>query len=117
VRTRGPDRRRVDRAAVTWSVTVGWPKNVPVTETEIDVFNAWFGDLFDVWKGHGCNSSGGALTSGLDGTASGERSFHPESAPSGQRLLRFAWLVTGLTKRRSFGGGFSRPHRKPNERA
>jgi hypothetical protein len=32
---------------VTWAVTDDWPKDVPVTETEIDVFEAWFGDLFD----------------------------------------------------------------------
>jgi hypothetical protein len=24
-----------------------WPKDVPVTEAEIEVFEAWFGDLFD----------------------------------------------------------------------
>jgi hypothetical protein len=32
---------------VTWAVTDDRPKDVPVTETEIDVFEAWFGDLFD----------------------------------------------------------------------
>jgi hypothetical protein len=32
---------------VTWTVTDNWPKDVPVTEAEIDVFEAWFGDLFD----------------------------------------------------------------------
>jgi hypothetical protein len=32
---------------VTWAVTDDWPKDVPVTEAEIDVFEAWFGDLFD----------------------------------------------------------------------
>jgi hypothetical protein len=47
---RGPvraDRRRAKRAVVTWAVTDDWPKDVPVTEAEIDVFEAWFGDLFD----------------------------------------------------------------------
>ena len=42
-----PDRRRAKRVSVTWVVTDDWPKDVPVTETEIDVFEAWFGDLFD----------------------------------------------------------------------
>ncbi|WP_454633976.1 hypothetical protein [Bradyrhizobium cenepequi] len=42
-----PRRRRAKRASVTWAVTDDWPKDVPVTETEIDVFEAWFGDLFD----------------------------------------------------------------------
>ena len=42
-----PDRRRAKRASVTLAVTDDWPKDVPVSETEIDVFEAWFGDLFD----------------------------------------------------------------------
>jgi hypothetical protein len=25
-----------------------WPERVPVTVAEIEVFEAWFGDLFDV---------------------------------------------------------------------
>ncbi|MEK9285691.1 MULTISPECIES: hypothetical protein [unclassified Bradyrhizobium] len=44
---------RPDRASVTWAVTDDWPKDVPVTETEIDVFEAWFGDLFDELFGKG----------------------------------------------------------------
>jgi hypothetical protein len=31
----------------TWSVTDDWPEHVPVTNDEVDVFEAWFGDLFD----------------------------------------------------------------------
>ncbi len=31
----------------TWTVTDDWPEGVPVTEAEIEVFEAWFGDLFD----------------------------------------------------------------------
>jgi len=31
----------------TWRVIDDWPRCVPVTEAEIDVFEAWFGDLFD----------------------------------------------------------------------
>lgn len=31
----------------TWRVTDDWPERVPVSEAEIDVFEAWFGDLFD----------------------------------------------------------------------
>ena len=41
------DRRRAKRASVTWTVTDDWPKDVPVTDAEIAVFEAWFGDLFD----------------------------------------------------------------------
>jgi hypothetical protein len=43
--------RRVGRPApedtTTWTVTDDWPDEVPITEAEIDVFEAWFGDLFD----------------------------------------------------------------------
>jgi hypothetical protein len=31
----------------TWTVTDDWPEDVPVTEAEIEVFESWFGDLFD----------------------------------------------------------------------
>jgi len=31
----------------TGTVTDDWPEDVPVTEAEIEVFEAWFGDLFD----------------------------------------------------------------------
>ena len=30
-----------------WTVTDDWPERVPVTQDEVDVFEAWFGDLFD----------------------------------------------------------------------
>lgn len=30
-----------------WSVYDDWPERVPVTDAEVDVFEAWFGDLFD----------------------------------------------------------------------
>ncbi len=30
-----------------WTVTDDWPDRVPVTDAEVDVFEAWFGDLFD----------------------------------------------------------------------
>jgi len=33
--------------ATTWTVTDDWPDEVPVTEAEIQVFETWFGDLFD----------------------------------------------------------------------
>jgi hypothetical protein len=46
-----PPTRRPGRPApkdpTTWTVTDDWPADVPVTEAEIDVFEAWFGDLFD----------------------------------------------------------------------
>lgn len=31
----------------TWVVTDDWPDPIPVTEAEIEVFERWFGDLFD----------------------------------------------------------------------
>jgi hypothetical protein len=31
----------------TWTVTDDWPERVPVTDAEVAVFEAWFGDLFD----------------------------------------------------------------------
>ena len=46
-----PPARRVGRPAAedttAWTVTDDWPGEVPITEAEIDVFEAWFGDLFD----------------------------------------------------------------------
>src|SRR5215831_19088415 len=46
--TRRPTRRlrrsrKVD--PIGWTVTDDWPEEVPVTEAEVDVFEAWFGDL------------------------------------------------------------------------
>jgi hypothetical protein len=35
----------------TWRVIDDWPARVPVTEAEIDMFEAWFGDLFDEFFG------------------------------------------------------------------
>lgn len=48
-----PDRRRAKRASMTCAVTDDWAKDVPVTEAEIGVFEAWFGDLFDELFGKG----------------------------------------------------------------
>ena len=31
----------------TWCVIDDWPERVPVTEREVDVFEAWFGDVLD----------------------------------------------------------------------
>jgi hypothetical protein len=31
----------------TWTITDDWPARAPVTDAEVDVFEAWFGDLFD----------------------------------------------------------------------
>jgi hypothetical protein len=39
--------RRAKRASATRAVTDDWPKDVPLTEAEVAVFEAWFGDLFD----------------------------------------------------------------------
>jgi hypothetical protein len=30
-----------------WTVTDDWPDRVAVTNAELEVFEAWFGDLFD----------------------------------------------------------------------
>ena len=30
-----------------WTVTDDWPERVTVTQAEVDVFEAWFGELFD----------------------------------------------------------------------
>ena len=30
-----------------WLVVDDWPERIPVTDAEVDVFEAWFGDLFD----------------------------------------------------------------------
>jgi hypothetical protein len=35
----------------TWTVTDDWPQSVPVTDAEVDVFEAWFGDFFDAMFG------------------------------------------------------------------
>jgi hypothetical protein len=34
-----------------WTVTDDWAEQVPVTEAEIDVLEAWFGNLFDIPAG------------------------------------------------------------------
>jgi hypothetical protein len=39
--------RPVKHDVATWRVIDDWPARVPVTEAEIDVFEAWFGDPFD----------------------------------------------------------------------
>jgi len=43
---RRPGRLRSDDPSI-WTVSDDWPDEVPVTEAEIEVFEAWFGDLFD----------------------------------------------------------------------
>ena len=40
-------RRPMPDDSTSWTVTDDWPEDVPVTEAEIEVFEAWFGDLFD----------------------------------------------------------------------
>jgi hypothetical protein len=47
-----PPARRVGRPPKhdnlsNWIVTDDWPERIPVTDAEVDVFEAWFGDLFD----------------------------------------------------------------------
>jgi hypothetical protein len=48
-----PGRRWAKCASVTLTVTDDWPEDVPVTEAEIAVFEAWFGALFDELFGDG----------------------------------------------------------------
>jgi hypothetical protein len=38
---------------LTRTVTDDWPHPVPVTEAEIEVFEQWFGDMFDELFGSG----------------------------------------------------------------
>ncbi|HUZ14542.1 MAG TPA: hypothetical protein VMU93_17070 [Caulobacteraceae bacterium] len=46
-----PPTRRLGRPLkydlADWHVVDDWPARVPVTPAEVDVFEAWFGDLFD----------------------------------------------------------------------
>lgn len=45
-----PDRRsgRPPKHDLTgWRIIDDWPERVPVTEHEVDVFEAWFGDILD----------------------------------------------------------------------
>src|SRR5260370_25625129 len=47
---RPPVRRRgrpAKKKQSEWTVTDDWPDEVPITEAEIEVFEAWVGDLFD----------------------------------------------------------------------
>ena len=39
--------RRPKHDVSTWIVTDDWPDEVPITEAEIDVFERYFGDVFD----------------------------------------------------------------------
>ena len=40
-------RRPAKKKQSEWTVKDDWPEDVPMTEAEIEVFEAWFGDLFD----------------------------------------------------------------------
>jgi hypothetical protein len=51
-RPRAPRRGRKPPPDTTqWIVTDDWPEHVPVTKTEVDVFENHFGDFFDKWLG------------------------------------------------------------------
>jgi hypothetical protein len=39
--------RPVQHSLVGWRVVDDWPGRVPVTEREVEVFEAWFGDILD----------------------------------------------------------------------
>jgi hypothetical protein len=40
-------RHTITSVAENWTVSDDWPERVPVTEAEIDLFEAWFGDILD----------------------------------------------------------------------
>lgn len=40
-------KRRPKHDVSTWTVTDDWPDEVPITEAEIEVFERYFGDVFD----------------------------------------------------------------------
>ena len=46
-----PPERRAGRPPAhdlsSWIVSDDWPEHIPVADAEVDVFEAWFGDLFD----------------------------------------------------------------------
>lgn len=39
--------RPVRNDPAAWLIKDDWPETVPVSDAEVDVFEAWFGDLFD----------------------------------------------------------------------
>jgi len=40
-----------------WTITDDWPDAVPITDAELGMFEAWFGDLFDELFGAGFRRS------------------------------------------------------------
>jgi hypothetical protein len=46
-RTRADDTLLLGPDGQKMRVTDDWPEDIPVTEAEIDVFERWFGDVFD----------------------------------------------------------------------
>lgn len=40
-------KRQSEQILKGWAVSDDWPERVPVTEAEIDLFEAWFGDIID----------------------------------------------------------------------
>ena len=42
-----PRGRPVADDLLDWRVTDDWPEDVPVTPEEVDVFEAWFGDILE----------------------------------------------------------------------
>lgn len=40
-------RRRPSPASAPMTITDDWPEYIPVTEAEIAVFEAWFGDILE----------------------------------------------------------------------
>jgi hypothetical protein len=39
--------RPINCGVESWTVIDDWPERVPVADAELDVFEAWFGDLLD----------------------------------------------------------------------
>jgi hypothetical protein len=42
-----PDEQAPGDKLANWRVIDDWPSHVPVTPEELDVFEAWFGDIID----------------------------------------------------------------------
>lgn len=42
-----PARRPPKHDLAAWTVTGDWPEPVPVTETEVEVLERWFGEMSD----------------------------------------------------------------------
>lgn len=42
---------KVDDGLLDWIVTDDWPEHIPVSLAEVELFERWFGDVFDEFFG------------------------------------------------------------------